>query len=90
MKWVKDTELFVKKRFGELFVSSNIHVDEKFCHLHFSLIPKVTDGRLDLTGLAAQRALKTSKKASKDQAYKEAMRVFQDEYLRLLVLKMVN
>lgn len=91
VKWVKDTELFLKKRFGESFVSLNKHIDERFCHLHFSLIPKVIDNKLDLNsfhpGLAAQRALKTSKKASKDQAYKEAMRVFQDEYFKSVGLK---
>jgi hypothetical protein len=91
VKWVKDTELFLKKRFGESFVSLNKHIDEQFCHLHFTLIPQVTGDKLDLNsfhpGLAAQRALKTSKKASKDQAYKEAMRVFQDEYFKSVGLK---
>ena len=90
-KWVKDTEFFLKKRFGESFISLNKHVDERFCHLHFTLIPQVTNNKLDLhsfhPGLAAQRALKTNKKASKDHAYKEAMRTFQDEYFKSVGLK---
>jgi len=91
VNWVKDTELFLKNRFGESFVSLNKHVDEQFCHLHFTLIPKITDNKLDLNsfhpGLAAQRTCKTSKKSSKDHAYKEAMRAFQDEYFNAVGLK---
>lgn len=82
--WIKDTEVFLKNRFGDSFVSLVKHSCEAKCHLHFILIPQVRDGVIDLSsfhpGLAAQRAVTENKKSQKDYAYKEAMRTFQDEY----------
>lgn len=83
-RWIKDTEVFLKNRFGDSFVSLVKHSCESKCHLHFILIPQVRDGVIDLSsfhpGLAAQRAVTENKKSKKDYAYKEAMRSFQDEY----------
>ncbi|MEI4550341.1 plasmid recombination protein [Pseudoalteromonas spongiae] len=83
-RWIKDTENFLKKRFGDSFVSLVKHSCEAKCHLHFILIPQVRDGIIDLSsfhpGLAAQRTVTENKKSKKDYAYREAMRTFQDEY----------
>jgi len=91
-KWVQDTTDFLKDRFGDSFVSLVKHTDEKFCHLHLGLKPKrAIDGCLDLNsfhpGLAAQRATKVKSKSAKDHAYKEAMRLLQDEYFEAVGLK---
>jgi len=84
-KWVQDTIDFLKNRFGDSFKSCVKHSDEQFCHLHICITPKLDEnGRLDLNsfhpGLAAQRACKATTKKEKDHAYKEAMRLLQDEY----------
>lgn len=84
-KWLADTEQFLKNRFGDSFVSLIKHTDEKFCHIHFCIIPQVNQGDvLDINsmhpGLAAQRSVKSGSKNIKDHAYKEAMRTIQDEY----------
>lgn len=84
-KWLKDTESFLKRRFGDSFVSLIKHTDERFCHIHFCIVPRLNEhGFIDLDsfhpGLAAQRATKSSTKSLKDHAYKQAMREFQDEY----------
>jgi predicted ATP-dependent endonuclease of OLD family len=91
-KWLKDTEKFLKKRFGDSFVSLVKHTDERFCHIHFCIMPKLNEnGSLDLNsfhpGLAAQRAIKTNSKSKKDHAYKEAMRELQDDYFEDVGLK---
>ena len=91
-KWIGDTIEFLKKRFGDSFVSIISHSDERFCHLHFVLTPKLTkSGSIDLAsfhpGLAAQRAIKINKKSIKDHAYKSAMREFQDQYYKAVGLK---
>jgi hypothetical protein len=83
-RWVNDTLAFLKSEFGEAFVSLQKHSDEKFCHLHFTLIPNLLDGSLDISsihpGLAAQRAVKSKSRSIKDRAYKDAMRDLQDAY----------
>lgn len=84
-KWLSDTQQFLKNRFGDSFVSLVKHTDEKFCHVHFGIIPQLDQsGKLDLNtlhpGLSAQRSIKSASKKAKDFAYKEAMRRLQDEY----------
>jgi hypothetical protein len=91
-KWVEDTIDFLKQRFGESFVSLSRHTDERFCHLHFAIVPKLNkNGSIHLgsfhPGLAAQRAVKINKKSAKDHAYKSAMREFQDQYYEGVGLK---
>tara|TARA_R110000772_G_scaffold268578_1_gene396573 strand:- start:4192 stop:5013 length:822 start_codon:yes stop_codon:yes gene_type:complete len=84
-KWIEDTIEFLKQRFGDSFVSLCSHSDERLCHLHFGIVPKLNkNGSIDLgsfhPGLAAQRAVKINKKSAKDHAYKSAMVEFQDQY----------
>jgi hypothetical protein len=84
-KWVKDTISFLEKRFGSSFVSATAHKDETWCHIHFGTKPKVGgNGLLDFTtfhpGLAAQKSVTIKSKKAKDFAYKEAMKIFQDDY----------
>lgn len=84
-KWEKDTIDFLKNRFGDSFKSCVKHLDEEFIHVHICITPKLDEnGGLDLNsfhpGLAAQRACKATTKKAKDHAYKEAMRLLQDEY----------
>jgi hypothetical protein len=91
-KWIQDTTNFLKNRFGESFVSLLAHKDEEKCHLHMVILPKMSaDGSLDLNsfhpGLAAQRASKATTKKAKDHAYKEAMRLLQDEYYEAVGIK---
>jgi hypothetical protein len=91
-KWVQDTIDFLKNRFGDSFVSLVKHSDEKYCHVHICIIPKLDEnGRLDLSsfhpGLAAQRLSKAKTKSAKDHAYKEAMRTLQDEYYEAVGIK---
>lgn len=90
--WLKDTENYLKKRFGDSFVSLVRHSEEKFCHIHFCIIPRLNEqGVIDLDsfhpGLAAQRATKSNTKSVKDHAYKQAMRELQDEYFAEVGLK---
>lgn len=91
-KWLRDTESFLKKRFGNSFASLIKHTDERFCHLHFCTVPQLDEnGSLDLNsfhpGLAAQRAVASNSKSAKDHAYKQAMRELQDEYFAEVGLK---
>ncbi|MDO6426112.1 plasmid recombination protein [Thalassotalea sp. 1_MG-2023] len=91
-KWLEDTENFLRQRFGDSFVSLVKHSDERFCHVHFCIMPRLNDdGKLDLNsfhpGLAAQRAIKSNSKSKKDFAYKEAMRELQDQYFEDVGLK---
>jgi hypothetical protein len=91
-KWVRDTVSFLEKRFGSSFVSATAHKDEKWCHIHMGFLPKKNnDGSLDLNsfhpGLAAQKFVTTKTKKAKDFAYKEAMRVFQDEYFEAVGIR---
>lgn len=91
-KWIQDTTDFLKSRFGDSFVSLMAHKDEAKCHLHMTILPKIKmDGSLDLDsfhpGLAAQRASKAKTKSAKDHAYKQAMRILQDEYFEAVGIK---
>ena len=91
-RWLQDTTDFLKNRFGDSFVSLVKHSDEKYCHVHICIIPKLDEnGRLDLNsfhpGLAAQRLSKAKTKSAKDHAYKDAMRTLQDEYFQAVGLK---
>lgn len=86
-KWLKDTENYLKKRFGSHFVSLVKHSDERFCHIHFCIMPtKDENGILDINslhpGLAAQRNVNSKTRSVKDQAYKQAMRELQDDYFK--------
>lgn len=90
-RWVSDTLTFLKREFGEAFVSLQKHSDERLCHLHFTLIPNLSDGGLNISsihpGLAAQRATKSKSKSIKDRAYKDAMRDLQDSYFEHVGVK---
>lgn len=90
--WVNDTKKFLKEQLGDSFVSLEAHLDERWIHLHFGATPKLNDdGSINLTsfhpGLEAQRACKSTKKSTKDYAYKSAMRTFQDNYYASVSLK---
>jgi hypothetical protein len=90
--WVDDTLSFLEKRFGSSFRSAVAHFDERWCHIHFALVPQPNEQNfLDISaihpGLAAQRAVKSDSKSNKDFVYKEAMRSFQDEYYEAVALK---
>ena len=90
--WVQDTLNFLERRFGSSFRSACAHFDERWCHIHFALIPQPNEQNiLDIStihpGLAAQRACTGNSKSKKDFVYKEAMRCFQDEYFDAVGLK---
>jgi hypothetical protein len=91
-KWVKDTIEFLKDRFGDSFTSLVKHNDEQWIHVHICITPKLDEnGSLDLNsfhpGLAAKRKVIAKTKSAKDHAYKEAMRLLQDEYYAAVSIK---
>lgn len=90
--WLEDSVKFLAQKFGENLASVVAHTDERWIHIHFCITPSVnSESKLEVAhlhpGLAAQKKLKSNSKKEKDQAYKEAMRSFQDEYFEAVSVK---
>lgn len=89
--WEVDTLSFLRGEFGDRLRSVIRHVDERHAHVHFLIVPGVKDDgtmeRLHPGEAARDQALAASvsrkAKGSKtlgDQAYRDAMRGFQDRF----------
>lgn len=84
-KWLKINHEFFQKKYGDRYVSNILHVDEKYFHIHFFVLPKTTPkGVFDLNSLHDGISAKNNKKyksiKAKESAYETAMRALQDEY----------
>lgn len=80
-----DALIFLKKKYGSDLKCVVEHTDEKHPHLHFYCVPKL-GARFESIhdGKAAALAAKSEKllKGDQNQAYKEAMRVFQNDFFQ--------
>jgi len=76
-----DTVKYLKQKYGKRLKSVIEHVDEEHPHMHFYVVPEPGE-RFDLIhdGRKAAELLKTSPKGKQNRAYKDAMRVFQDDF----------
>ncbi|WP_157234846.1 hypothetical protein [Methylosinus sp. LW4] len=85
--WRSETIKWLKSIFGASLRSVVEHEDEPRAHLHFFILPSLTQNNtLNWSGahpgLAAKRSAAQAKqdKKSQDRAYRGAMRAFQDAY----------
>lgn len=82
-EFLKSSIDFLRRKYGINLMSAVLHLDEEHPHIHFYVIPSVTDGCFAMSevhdGIRARNECKDgySKKA---HAYKKAMREFQDSY----------
>lgn len=86
-KWERSTIEFLQQEYGDCLKSVIRHVDEKHPHIHFYVVPELTENnKLDLEGIHIGRRLSAeAKRAGKvkgdqNKAYKEGMRQFQNKY----------
>lgn len=84
-KWLKINHEFLQKKYGDRYVSNILHVDEKYFHIHFYVLPRSTkEGVFDINnahdGISAKNNLQNKGIKAKENAYKAAMRALQDEY----------
>jgi len=85
--WEQRTTGWLRKRFGDGLASVVRHTDEAFPHLHFFVVPDLTDAMsLNLEaihpGIAARESAKRAGKSSKDanRLYCDAMRALQNDF----------
>jgi diadenosine tetraphosphate (Ap4A) HIT family hydrolase len=74
---------FLAEKYGDRLKSVVVHNDEAHPHLHFYVLPKVGEKFEDIhPGFKASKTAKTGNKlkGEQNQEYKQAMRVFQDEF----------
>lgn len=84
-KFVQSTVKWLKKKYGDRLKSVVTHTDETHPHIHFYVLPKVGERFEDIhQGFKATCTAKVSGKlkGEQNQAYKAAMREFQDEFNR--------
>ena len=77
------TLVFLLEKYGDRLKSAVVHNDEAHPHLHFYVLPKVGEKFEDIhPGFKASKTAKTEGKlkGEQNQEYKQAMRVFQDEF----------
>ena len=77
------TLVFLLEKYGDRLKSVVVHNDEAHPHLHFYVLPKVGEKFEDIhPGFKASKTAKTEcrLKGEQNQEYKQAMRVFQDEF----------
>lgn len=84
-KWIFLNLQFFKEKYGEQYKSAIAHVDEKYFHIHFFVLPEVTSKNiLNFSaihdGILARESASQLGAKAKMRAYTEAMRAFQDEY----------
>ncbi|EPF9726322.1 plasmid recombination protein [Vibrio fluvialis] len=83
--WIKLNLQFFREKYGELYKSAIAHVDEKYFHIHFFVLPEVNENNvLNFAsihdGIRARESVSKLGAKAKVRAYSEAMRSFQDEY----------
>jgi len=84
----KDAVDWLKTKYGPALRTVVEHTDEGHPHVHFYAVPE--HGKQFDTlheGQRAAKALKNEKKGVQNQAYKEAMRGYQDQFFRDLSVK---
>lgn len=81
-KWKDATLQFLKNEYGDSLKTVILHVDEKYPHLHFYVVPELKpDLSLNVGDLhRGKRAQLAAPEALRMKAYKTAMREFQDDY----------
>jgi hypothetical protein len=84
-----DTIEWLKQRYGEDFRCAAEHLDEAYPHIHFFLVPRVTpSGQMSIAtlhpGYLARRQAQArgATRAEGNEAYKNAMSAFQDDFYR--------
>ncbi|MBX3491011.1 plasmid recombination protein [Parvibaculum sp.] len=85
--WEKRTTGWLRSRFGDGLASVIRHTDEEFPHLHFFVVPELTDAMsLNLEavhpGIGARELAKRAGKSNKEanRSYCEAMRALQNDF----------
>ncbi|EGR0306722.1 hypothetical protein FMH14_21005 [Vibrio alginolyticus] len=75
---------YLKSTYGKNLASAILHLDEAHPHLHFYAIPSVIDGHFSMaeihSGIKARNECKSRSYSKKANAYKQAMRKFQDDF----------
>lgn len=84
-KWIKLNLQFFREKYGAFYKSAIAHVDEKYFHIHFFVLPEVNENNvLNFSsihdGIRARGSVSKLGAKAKVRAYSEAMRSFQDEY----------
>jgi len=81
--WIDDTLAWAKEKYGDDLKSVILHTDESHPHLHIVIAPQITGELLSIEnahdGIKAKKAARAAGKKESD-AYKSAMRSFQDDY----------
>jgi hypothetical protein len=92
--WRNDTVAWLHARWGAALRTVVEHTDEKYPHVHFWVVPDFTAGRRLLIssvhpgyGAASAAAEAGAKRKQQQNAYKQAMKVWQDEYNREVGVK---
>ncbi|HHC7275305.1 TPA: plasmid recombination protein [Vibrio campbellii] len=74
---------FLRRKYGNNLMSIILHLDEPHPHIHFYCVPSNTNGEFKMSeihdGIRARDQCSGGRK-KKENAYKKAMRAFQDEY----------
>lgn len=81
---------FLKEKYGDRLKSVVSHNDEAHPHLHFYAVPKIGEKFEDIhDGYKASKIAKNEKKlkGEQNQAYKNAMRNFQDNFSKKIGIK---
>ncbi|MEZ8378771.1 plasmid recombination protein [Vibrio splendidus] len=86
-RWLKLNHDFLKKTWGDEYVSSVLHVDEEYLHIHFYIVPNLGDRKeFNIStvhhGVRARDEFKSLSLKEKNNKYKNAMRNFQDRYYK--------
>jgi len=81
--WINDTLSWAKEKYGDDLKSVVLHTDESHPHLHIVVAPQITGEHLSIDqahdGIKAKKAARAAGEKESD-AYKSAMRDFQDDY----------
>ncbi|WP_274023220.1 plasmid recombination protein [Vibrio parahaemolyticus] len=83
--WVRLNLKFLRQKYGSYFKSAIAHIDEKYFHIHFFVLPEVSSKNVLKfssihDGIRARESISNLGAKAKVRAYKEAMRALQDEY----------
>ncbi len=83
--WLKLNHDFLKNTWGDNYISSVLHIDEEYFHIHFYVVPNVDENgffNIDTVhhGVKARDSIKNIPLKEKNRSYKKAMTGFQDSY----------
>lgn len=90
-KFSNEVVKFLNEKYGDRLKSVVTHNDEAHPHIHFYIVPKIGEKFEDIhEGYKASKVAKNEGKlkGEQNQAYKEAMRCFQDEFNNKVGIKM--